>query len=71
MDAEMKYLHTDGTPARPGICMMPDHHVQTFTLTVRSLRPLSSDRLKEIIETKEEVVACERTSATCYITNSK
>lgn len=68
---ETVYLHTDGTPVRPGICMMPDHFVETFTVTVRSEHPIHPDTIKRLIQARNEVTSVEKTAAICYVRNGK
>lgn len=48
-------VYTDGSPVPPGFCITPDHYNTTFILTVRTMRPCSEDRLKDIIQKQIEV----------------
>lgn len=69
---ETKYLHIDGSPAREGICMMPDHYVTTVSVTIRSQFPVSVSTLKDLIQQRHEVVGdIVPTAKTCYISNGK
>lgn len=65
----MKYIKTDGTPARQGDCVMPDHWELEFTVRIRSLQPISAARLENVIQNKFEVTHCTRNddNSTCVI----
>ena len=59
-----KYIYANGQPIPQGHCVVPDHSVQTFTVTIRSLRTLSPETIKNLIEKKFEVLDCEETAGT-------
>lgn len=61
------HIHVDGRPVVEGHCVVPDHYVQTFTVTVRSLRGISGETLKNLIQKSYEVVVAELTAETCYV----
>jgi hypothetical protein len=50
---------------------MPDHYETTFTVVVRSLRPVSAGGLKAIIERQYEVTSISATAETCVVQNSQ
>jgi hypothetical protein len=51
-----EYLHKDGTPVETGNCVVPDHWVTVFEVTVRSLGPLTGEEIKQVVQKKYEVV---------------
>ena len=68
---DTKCIYADGTPFPPGWCAMPDHYETTFTVVVRSLRPVSAGGLKAIIERQYEVTSISATAETCVVQNSQ
>jgi hypothetical protein len=67
---ETRAVFPDGSPVPRDWCIMPDHYTNTFTITVRSLRPISEETIKGIIEEKLEVVAVEATAQTVVVRNT-
>ena len=67
---EAKYIYRDGTTVPQGVCMVPDHWNQTFVITIRSMRHLSTEAVKEQLQKKWEVVAIDLTADTCVVNHS-
>ena len=63
---EPRYLYTDGTPVVQGHCVMPDHHLTTFSVSVRTMDGVTANRLREIIQRELEVVEFARTAQVIY-----
>ena len=60
-------VYTDGTPVPSGYCVMPDHYTTTLTVVVRSSRPISSERITNLIQQQHEVVSCLPTHERCVV----
>ena len=56
-----------GGPIHEGQTCMVDHTVRRFTVVVRSMNSISADTIKNLIQTKFEVVECEEVNATTYV----
>jgi hypothetical protein len=54
--ATTKYVYPDGEEVPKDHCVMPDNYQTTIQITVRSMRPLTGECLKEIVQTKHEVL---------------
>lgn len=50
-----RYSFPDGTPVPPNVCVKPDQHRDTFTITVNSLEGVTAEALKDLIQTRFEV----------------
>jgi hypothetical protein len=48
-EVEVVYQHQDGSPVKMGITVTPDVYEQTFTVTTRSMRHLSSEQIRELL----------------------
>lgn len=69
-DVLTTYVHGDGTPVKPGVCIQPDHYETVFAVRVRSLQPLSDQQLQDVIQSKYEVVTIARLEKKCVVRNS-
>lgn len=58
---ETEYQDKDGNPVDPGKRIVPDHYHQTFTVTIRTLTPISDGGLTDLIQKRWEVTACHQT----------
>ena len=56
----MKYVYQDGSPVPENHCVIPDTIEKSYIVTVRSMRHISADTIKDLIEKKFEVVTCEK-----------
>lgn len=52
----MAVFRKDGSKMPEGACIVPDFHVQTFVVKVRTINPLQPGDLKNVIQNKYEVV---------------
>jgi len=66
-----KIIYPDGTECPAGICIGPDHHVSTFTVTVRTLHGMSPTALKDLLQTRVEVTHIDHTQETIVCGNAK
>lgn len=48
-------INTKGNPVPKNHCIVPDHHLQTFTIKIRSINGISPDTLKNLVQSKYEV----------------
>ena len=52
----MAHFYTDGTPTIEGHCLKAaDHHVQTITVTMRSVDMVTADMVKAQLQKRYEV----------------
>lgn len=63
----MKIITTDGRELPAGVCVTPDHYMQTFVVQVRSIRQLSADNIKDLIQAKHEVTSIKEEPAEAVI----
>lgn len=63
----MKYLDLQGNEVAPGKCVVPDHTVKTFNITIRSNTGITPDTIKEWLQRRYEVLECTLTDGTVYI----
>lgn len=56
-----EYRHLDGREVREGNCVLPDHTLTTFTVTVRHMGPLGAETIKNLIEQKHETTLVAKT----------
>ena len=56
----MIYVDQHNQPIPLGQCVIPDNYQLEFKVVIRSCSPISADRLKNLIQTKFEVLECER-----------
>lgn len=59
-----QYIYTDGTPVPEGKRVRGDHSLTTFTVTVRSMKGMTADTLKDAIQKQFEVTDIEVTGQT-------
>lgn len=59
-----KYVDTKGNPLPDNVFVRVDHHLDSFTLTIRSTGGVDPDLLKRRIEQFFEVQAIDRTEKT-------
>lgn len=52
-------IRTDGTPVPAHHCVTPDHNLNTFVVTLRSLAGVSQETVKNLLQTRYEVVEIE------------
>ena len=52
---QMQVVRSNGAQVPAGHCIVPDNHVDTFTLQIRSLNGVSADELKALVERRFEV----------------
>lgn len=50
-----------------GVTVTPDHTEQIFVVSIRTMRPVSEDTIKEMIQAKFEVIGCEETHRTSIV----
>ena len=65
----MNYINPNGNPVPAGYCVTPDHFELEFTVKIRSMRRISEDTVKDIIQTKFEVVDCQfnEKNSICFV----
>ena len=56
-----KYRYPDGKGPCVGVVITPDNYEETFTVTIRSMRSLSEETVKNLLQTRYEVTAIEKT----------
>lgn len=55
------YKKIDGSEVPQGHCVMPDHRMTTFSITLRTLDAVSAERLRRLLETQFECIGMEKT----------
>lgn len=55
-------IRSDGTKVPAGQCVTPDHNLNTFVVTLRSLAGVHPDTVKNLLQTRYEVVEIEPVS---------
>ena len=65
----MKYemLEVNGRKVSDSQTVTPDHSVQTFTVSIRTLCGISLNRVKDILEGHVEVTAIEETNRQDFV----
>lgn len=63
----MAHIEVNGNKIDNGQTVTVDHSVQAFTVVVRSLQSVHPDRLKDLIQSKFEVIRCEETQHDTYV----
>lgn len=66
----MEIVWADGTSVPKGYGIAVDNHVQTFTIQVRTSNGTGPESLKDLIQTKFEVVSIEETRHVAVATDS-
>jgi len=63
-----QHFYIDGSECKEGDCLKkPDHHVQTLEVTIRSsASAITPDALKDLIQSKYEVMAARLIDRTTY-----
>ncbi len=61
------YVTKTGDAVPEGHCIMPDHYETTYTVTVRSMMPLSPERLRNVIQDRYEVTDCVMNVRKCVV----
>jgi hypothetical protein len=56
----MKTVYADGTAVPTGICIQVDHYEQEFTLKISSMRHISAETLKDLIQQKFKVLEIQK-----------
>jgi hypothetical protein len=67
----MKHVEVNGNPIGLGETVSVDHVVATYTVTVRSLRSVDKNDLKNLIQTKYEVTDIDLVDDTYFVRSSK
>ena len=58
---EVVCVHPDGKNVQPHSTFTVDNVVDTFTIQIRSLSGVDAETIKRIIQSRHEVVSCEKT----------
>jgi len=56
-----------GKPVHDGQTVVVDHTVREFRVVIRSMNNVGPDTIKNLIQTKFEVVKCEVVNETSYV----
>lgn len=54
-------VRTDGSPVNGQNCVVPDNHMTTFIVTIRSSSGLGCESIKDLLQRKYEVTGIEKT----------
>lgn len=65
------YVYIDGSAVPQGYCIQPDHYVTTVQVTIRSATPLGVETLRDLIQTRHEVIGLVQKEAVCIVRNAK
>ena len=57
---EVVYLHRDGKEISENTAFTVDNVIDTFTIQIRSLSGVDRETVKRIIQTRHEVLSCEK-----------
>lgn len=63
---EFDHRTLDGEPITDHRCIVPDHRLTTFTVTVRSIGAVPVDQVRHLIQQKFEVTNVEVTGGTIF-----
>ncbi len=50
------YIRKDGSPLTSNCAVTVDNYVTTFRVKIRSMSPVSEDAIRQLIQTRHEVV---------------
>jgi hypothetical protein len=63
----MRFISATGQPVPENKRVLADHHMLTVTVTVRSMDAISTERLKQLIQTRLEVVNIQEVDKVCVV----
>ena len=63
---ERIWKYTDDTPVRINERVLPDHHVRTYTLVIRTMNGVVDEALRNAIQARFEVVELTPTAETIF-----
>ena len=51
-----EYVYPNGTPVPEGQCVSPEVYVTTLSIKIRAMQPITGEALKDLVQTKWEVL---------------